>query len=177
MTVLTKTRSVWRLLGQAIKGGEQDYTSGSIDRAIFLLSIPMVIEMSMEAIFAVVDILYISRLHDNAAVATVGLTESMLAIVYSLGMGLSMGATAMVARRVGEKDVPAARVAAMQALYIGVALSLIITIVGIFFSADLLRFMGGSEELIKNNIGYTRWMLVGNITIVLLFLINGIFRG
>src|SRR5688572_9750680 len=106
MTVLKKTRSAWDLLGQAIKGGEQDYTAGSIDRAIFLLAIPMIIEMSGEAIFALVDIFYISLLHDNRAVATVGLTESLLAIVYSLGMGLSMGATAMVARRIGEKDIP-----------------------------------------------------------------------
>jgi putative MATE family efflux protein len=177
MTVLTKTRSAWRLLGQAIRGGEQDYTAGSIDRAIFLLSIPMIIEMSMEAIFALVDILYISRLHDTAAVATVGLTESLLAIVYSLGMGLSMGATAMVARRIGERDVPAARIAGVQALYIGIVLSITITIVGFFFSEDLLRFMGGSEALIENNVGYTQWMLIGNMTIVLLFMINGIFRG
>lgn len=177
MTVYTKTKSALRLLGQAIKGGEQDYTIGSIDRAIFLLSIPMILEMSMEGIFAIVDIYYVSRLHDNDAIATVGLTESMLAIVYSLAMGISMGATAMVARRVGEKDVNAARVAAGQALNIGVVLSVVISLVGVFFSADLLRFMGGSEKLIEQNIGYTHWMLIGNITIVMLFLINGIFRG
>ena len=165
------------LLGQAIKGSEQDYTAGSIDRAIFLLSIPMVLEMSMEGIFAIVDIFYVSRLHDNDAIATVGLTESMLAIVYSLAMGLSMGATAMVARRIGEKDVQAANVAAGQALYIGLGLSVLISLVGIFFSPDLLRFMGGSESLISRNVSYTRWMLIGNITIVMLFLINGIFRG
>src|SRR6188768_1996338 len=100
MSVFTKLRSFARLFKQAILGQEQEYTSGSIDRAIFLLSIPMILEMSLEGVFAVVDMIYISRLHDNDAIATVGLTESMLTLVYSLAMGLSMGATAMVARRV-----------------------------------------------------------------------------
>lgn len=177
MTFFTKAGSFLRLFKQAIVGQEQEYTSGSIDRAIFLLSVPMVLEMSMEGVFAVVDMIYISRLHDNDAIATVGLTESMLTLVYSLAMGLSMGATAMVARRVGEKDIKAAEVAAMQSLFIGLALSVAISIVGIFFSSDLLRIMGGSEQLISNNVGYTHWMLIGNLPIMLLFLINGIFRG
>lgn len=98
-----KTTSIFSLLKQALNGSEQNFTEGSIDRAIFLLSVPMVLEMAMEALFAVVDALFVSRLHDNDAIATVGLTESVLAIVYSLGMGLSMGATALVARRIGEK--------------------------------------------------------------------------
>jgi putative MATE family efflux protein len=177
MSFSKKATSFLRLFKQALVGQEQEYTSGSIDRAIFLLSIPMILEMSMEGIFAVVDMLYISRLHDNDAIATVGLTESMLTIVYSLAMGLSMGATAMVARRVGEKDIKAAEIAATQSIYIGLALSVAISIVGIFFSEDLLRLMGGSESLIANNSGYTRWMLIGNLPIMLLFLINGIFRG
>src|SRR5688572_5277167 len=177
MSFSTKATSFLRLFKQALVGQGQDYTSGSIDRAIFLLSIPMILEMSMEGVFAVVDMMYISRLHDNDAIATVGLTESMLTLVYSLAMGLSMGATAMVARRVGEKDIKAAEIAATQSIYIGLALSLAISIVGIFFSTDLLRLMGGSEALIANNAGYTRWMLIGNLPIMLLFLINGIFRG
>lgn len=177
MSFSTKATKFLRLFKQAILGQEQEYTSGSIDRAIFLLSVPMILEMSMEGVFAVVDMIYISRLHDNDAIATVGLTESMLTLVYSLAMGLSMGATAMVARRVGEKDIKAAEVAAMQSLYIGFGLSILISIVGIFFSADLLRLMGGSEQLVANNVGYTRWMLIGNLPIMLLFLINGIFRG
>ncbi len=177
MTFFTKAGSFLRLFKQAIVGQEQEYTSGSIDRAIFLLSVPMVLEMSMEGVFAVVDMIYISRLHDNDAIATVGLTESMLTLVYSLAMGLSMGATAMVARRVGEKDIKAAEVAAMQSLFIGLALSVAISIVGIFFSSDLLRIMGGSEQLSSNNVGDTHWMLIGNLPIMLLFLINGIFRG
>ncbi|WP_276365878.1 MATE family efflux transporter [Chryseolinea sp. H1M3-3] len=177
MSVSKKLNSFFRLFKQALRGDTQDYTSISIDKAIVLLSIPMILEMAMESLFAVVDVYYVSRLNDNDAVATVGLTESVLTLIYSLAMGLSMGATAMVARRVGEKDIKAAQVAAMQAIYIGVGISLLISIVGIFFSEDILRVMGASESLIQNNSGYTRWMFTGNITIMLLFLINGVFRG
>lgn len=177
MSFSTKLTSFFRLLKQAIRGGEENFTEGSIDRAIFLLSVPMVLEMLMESLFAVVDIFFVSRLGDNDAIATIGLTESVLTIIYSLAMGISMGATAMVARRVGEKDVPAAQVAAAQAIYIGVGLSLIISVVGIFFATDILHLMGASDSLIANNSGYTRLMLCGNITIVMLFIINGIFRG
>lgn len=177
MSFSKKLTSFFRLLKQAVKGGEENFTEGSIDRAIFLLSVPMVLEMLMESLFAVVDIFYVSRLGDNDAIATIGLTESVLTIIYSLAMGISMGATAMVARRVGEKDIPAAQVAAAQAIYIGIGLSLIISVIGIFFSTDILRLMGASESLIANNSGYTRWMLCGNLSIVMLFIINGIFRG
>ncbi len=177
MSFSAKLTSFFRLLKQAIKGGEENFTEGSIDRAIFLLSVPMVLEMLMESLFAVVDIFFVSRLGDNDAIATIGLTESVLTVIYSLAMGISMGATAMVARRVGEKDIPAAQVAAAQSIYIGIGLSLIISVIGIFFSTDILRLMGASESLIANNSGYTRWMLCGNITIVMLFIINGIFRG
>ncbi|RAV97890.1 MATE family efflux transporter [Pseudochryseolinea flava] len=178
MSVSTKIKSFSKLFIQAVKGDEnQVYTTGSIDKAIFLLAVPMILEMSMEALFAVVDAFYVSRLDDNAALTTVGLTESVLTLIYSIGMGLSMGATAMVARRVGEKDVAAARDAAAQVIYIGLAFSFVITIIGLFFAEEILRVMGGSEELIAANVGYTRWMIGGNITIMLLFLINGIFRG
>ena len=165
------------LFRQAIKGDQQDYTSGSIDKAILLLSIPMILEMAMESLFAIVDVYFVSKLNDNNAVATIGLTESILTLIYSLAMGLSMGATAMVARRVGEKNIKAAEEAAAQALIVGIALSILITAVGVFFSTDLLRMMGASEELIEKNSGYTSWMLSGNITIMMLFLINGVFRG
>lgn len=177
MSFSTKLTSFFRLLKQAIQGKEENFTEGSIDRAIFLLSVPMVLEMLMESLFAVVDIFFVSRLGDNDAIATIGLTESVLTIIYSLAMGISMGATAMVARRVGEKDIPAAQVAAAQAIYIGIGLSLLISVVGIFFATDILHLMGASESLIQNNSGYTRLMLIGNITIVMLFIINGIFRG
>lgn len=177
MSVSKKINSFIRLFKQSLLGEQQDYTSGSIDRAILLLSIPMILEMSMESLFAVIDVYYVSQLQDNDAVATIGLTESILALIYSLAMGISMGATAMVARRVGEKDIKAAEVAAAQAIFVGVALSLAISISGVFFSADLLRAMGANEQLIAKNSGYIKWMLSGNITIMMLFLVNGIFRG
>ncbi len=166
-----------RLLIDAVRGKEQHFTTGSIDRAIFLLAIPMILEMAMESLFAIVDVLYISRLHDNDALATVTLTESLLTLVYSLGIGLSMGATAMVARRVGEQQIAAARQASVQALYLGVGISVLISIFGVWFARDLLRLMGAGENVVTHHAGYTVWMLGGNATILLLFLINGIFRG
>jgi putative MATE family efflux protein len=174
---IAKVNSFFRLLKRALKGDEQDYTSLGIDKAIFLLSVPMILEMLMESVFAVVDVYFVSQLNDNDAVATIGLTESVLTLVYSIAMGLSMGATAMVARRVGEKDIKEAEVAAVQSVYIALAFSIIVSVVGIFYSGSILRLMGASEALIENNVGYTRWMFSGNITIMLLFLINAIFRG
>jgi len=172
-----KIKSFFRLFREAVKGGDHDYTQTPIDRAIFLLAIPMILEMAMESVFAVVDVYFVSLLHNNDAVATIGLTESMLTIVYSLAMGVGMGATALVARRVGEKDLQSAKTAAGQAIITGIALSAAITFVGVFFAEDLLRLMGASEQLIESNAGYARVMLSGNITIVMLFAINGIFRG
>jgi putative MATE family efflux protein len=177
MTVFNRIGSFFQLLKEAVKGDQQDYTILSINRAIFLLAVPMILEMSMEALFALVDAFWVSRLHDNDAMATIGLTESLLTIVYSIAIGLSMGATAMVARRVGEKDIPNAEIAAVQALYIGIAISVVISMIGLIFSQDLLRLMGASESLIEHNSGFTKWMLSGNITIMLIFLINAIFRG
>lgn len=177
MKVFTKSASVFRLFKQAIKGEEQNFTEGSINRAIFLLSIPMILEMAMESLLAIVDIFFIGRLNDNDAVTAVGLTESVIAIVYSMAMGLGMAATAMVARRVGEKDRPGAAVAAVNAMYIGFGLSVIISIIGFLFYQDILRLMGASENIVAVGSGYTQWMLVGNFSIVALFLINAIFRG
>ena len=122
-----------------MKGEQQNFTEGSINKAIFMLSIPMILEMAMESLLAVVDIFFISKLNDNDAVTAVGLTESTLAIVYSLAMGLGMAATAMVARRIGEKDQPGAAVAAVNTLYIGLIVSVLISTVGIFFHKDILR--------------------------------------
>ncbi len=177
MKVFTKTVSVLRLFKQAVKGEQQSFTEGSINKAIFMLSIPMILEMAMESLLAVVDIFFISKLNDNDAVTAVGLTESTLAIVYSLAMGLGMAATAMVARRIGEKDEPGAAVAAVNALYIGVILSVLISVTAFFFYKDILRLMGASENIIAVGSGYAKWMLVGNFTIVALFLVNAIFRG
>lgn len=177
MQWLRKVSSFFSLFKQAVLGTEQNFTEGSINRAIFLLSIPMILEMAMESMLAVVDIFFISRLHDNDAVTAVGLTESVIAIVYSLAMGLGMSATAMVARRVGEQDRPGAAIAAVNALYIGAVISVFITITGLFFYQDILRLMGASEHVVAVGSGYTWWMLTGNFTIVALFLVNAIFRG
>jgi putative MATE family efflux protein len=160
----------------AVTGRETEFTTGSIRKAIFMLSIPMMLEMMMESIFAVVDIMYVSRVSVNA-VATIGLTESVITLVYALAIGLSMAATAVVARRVGEKDISGARVAAVQAIILGLAISLIIGAFGLFFSREILTLMGGEPDLIEEGHGYTKWLIGGNITIVLLFLINAIFRG
>lgn len=176
MSFFTKAVSIFRLFKQALKGEEQSYTSGSIDKAIFMLSIPMILEMSMESLFAVVDAFYVSRLGVDA-LATVSLTESVLTLVYSLAIGLSMGATAMVARRVGEGDISAATKAGVQAIYLAIGISIAISIVGLFFSESILGLMGASESVIASGSGYTRWMLTGNITVMLIFLINAIFRG
>jgi len=177
MQTLRKARSILSLLKQAILGTEQNFTEGSINRAIFLLSVPMILEMAMESLLAVVDIFFISKLNNNDAVTAVGLTESVIAIVYSLAMGVGMSATAMVARRVGEQDHPGAAKAAVNALYIGAVISVIISIVGLMFYKEILVLMGATEAVISIGSGYTWWMLVGNSTIVGLFLINAIFRG
>jgi len=177
MKAFTKAVSIFSLFRQAIRGSEQNFTEGSINRAIFLLSVPMILEMAMESFLAVVDILFISRLHDNDAVTAVGLTESILAIVYSMAMGLGMAATAMVARRVGEKDGNGAALAAVNALYIGFVISVSLSITGLLFYRDVLRIMGASPNTITVGSGYMRWMLGGNFSIVALFLVNAIFRG
>jgi len=173
---MSNIRSSFKLLKQALKGETIDATKGSLDKVIFLLAIPMIFEMFMESLFAVVDIFFVSNI-GTSAVAVVGLTESTLTIVYSLGFGLSMGATALVARRIGEKNPHEAAVNAMQAIYVGLAISLLISFVGIFFSRDLLYLMGASDEMVDLGSGYTQWMLTGNFVIMLLFLINGVFRG
>lgn len=177
MQLLRKASSILSLFKQAVLGTEQNFTEGSINRAIFLLSIPMVLEMAMESMLAVVDIFFISRLNDNNAVTAVGLTESVIAIVYSLAMGIGMAATAMVARRVGEQDRHGAARAAVNALYVGGTISVVISIAGLFFYKDILVLMGATEAIIAVGSGYTWWMLVGNSTIVALFLVNAIFRG
>ena len=174
---IKKAVSLFSLFKQAVAGTEQNFTEGSINRAIFLLSIPMILEMAMESLLAVVDIFFISLLGDNDAVTAVGLTESIIAIVYSIAMGLGMAATAMVARRIGEKDGPGAAIAAVNALYMGFVISLAFSIAGFLFYEDILRMMGASENIISVGSGYTQWMLTGNITIVSLFVINAIFRG
>ena len=160
----------------AVTGKETEFTTGSIRKAIFMLSIPMILEMMMESIFAIVDIAYVSRVSVNA-VATIGLTESVITLVYAIAIGLSMAATAVVARRVGEKDLKGAREAAMQAILLGIAVAVSIGVIGFLYSKEILALMGGQPDLIAEGYGYTQLLIGGNITIVLLFLINAIFRG
>ena len=160
----------------AITGKETEFTTGSIRKAVFMLSIPMILEMMMESIFAIVDIAYVSRVSVNA-VATIGLTESVITLVYAIAIGLSMAATAVVARRVGEKDLKGARQAAMQAILLGITVAVSIGVVGFLYSKEILALMGGEPDLISEGYGYTKLLIGGNITIVLLFLINAIFRG
>ena len=171
--------SIRRKLGlvrDALWGGTQDYTTLTIRRALLLLAVPMILEMVLEAVFAVVDIYFVSQLGTDQ-VAAVGLTESVMMLVYSMAIGIAMAASAMVARRVGEKDMKRAALAAAQVLYIGLGLSVIISIIGILFSPDILGLMGASESVIKIGTPYMQWLLGGNIVIMFLFLINAIFRG
>ncbi|MDR3694935.1 MATE family efflux transporter [Mucilaginibacter sp.] len=176
LSTSAKLKRFFKLFGEAIAGSEQDYTTGSIRRAVLLLAIPMILEMSLESIFAVVDIFFVGKLGD-AAVATVGLTESVLSIVYSIAMGLSMAATALVARRVGEKKYQEAAHAGMQVIVFALVLSLIMSVGGVAFARNILHLMGANAKMIAENIRYTQIMYGGNLVIMLLFLINGIFRG
>lgn len=160
----------------ALQGKELDFTQGSINRGIFLLAVPMVLEMAMESLFAITDAYFVSSLGKHA-IATVGLTELVLTLVYTVAMGLSMAATALVSRRTGEKNHDAAAYTAVQTLYIGVTVSILITIPGLLYPRELLALMGADPEAIEMGEGYMRIMMGFNIVILLLFLINGIFRG
>jgi putative MATE family efflux protein len=167
---------LWSSVREALRGSHQDYTKGNINRAILLLAIPMVLEMVLESLFAVVDVLWVGRLGANA-VATVGLTESLLALVFSIGIGLAMSTTAMVARRIGEKDPQDAAVAGAQAIFLGLLISLAIGIPSFIYAPQLLRLMGAPPEVIATGTGYARIALGGCGAIVMLFLNNAIFRG
>ena len=160
----------------ALSGKEDDFTSGSIRRAIFLLSVPMVLEMGMESVFAIVDIFFVNKV-GTKAVATVGLTESVLMIVYSIAIGLSMATTAIVARRIGEKKPKKAADAAFQGIFLGITLSVLIGVFGFIHADDILALMGADEDLIEEGVGYTQVMYAGNISILLLFLYNAVLRG
>lgn len=167
---------VWRTIGEAIKGTHQDFTQGSIGRAVFLLAIPMVLEMFMESLFALVDTLWVSRLGANA-IATVGLTESMLALVFSVALGVSFSTTAMVARRTGEKDPEGAATAAMQSIFLGIGVALAMGIPAMLFAKQLLGLMGADRMLILGGHRYTEIVFGGTTVVMLLFLNNAIFRG
>jgi putative MATE family efflux protein len=172
----TPPDSLWAGLRDAIRGTSADYTRIPLRRAVFLLAVPMVLELVLESTFAVVDIFFVAKLGPSA-VATVGLTESYLFLLYSIAMGLAMGITALVARRVGEGASEEASITAAQALWIAVLASVPFAIAGIVWARELLALMGADAWTLRHGVGYMQWMLGGNVVILLLFVINAIFRG
>ena len=168
--------SFWTAVADSLKGKKHDYTTGSLGRAILLLSVPMVLVMAMESLFGLVDVFFVAHLGSNAT-ATVGITESIFTLVFAAALGLGMATTAIVARRVGEKNTEAAAIAAVQSIVLGVGISIIVGILGVLNAPHLLRFMGANAEIIRTGSVYTRIMLGGSGTVFLLFLINAIFRG
>ena len=168
--------SVYHFIKLSIKGSNEDFTTGSIKRAVFMLAIPMILEMCMESVFAVVDIFFVGKLGTDAA-ATVGLTESFLTLIYSVAIGLSMAATAMVARRVGEKNTEEASRSGMQAILLALIFTIIISITGVVYAGEILSLIGAPQTVLAIGIPYARIMFGGSIVIIMLFLINGIFRG
>ena len=171
--------NIFSFIKRALKGdAHMDYTTGSIRTAVFMLAIPMIIEMSMESVFALVDLFFVGHLHNSQhTLQTVSLTESVLSIIYAVAIGISMAATAVVARRIGEKNPDAAATAGVQAIWLSLAITAIISIAGFIYAADILRLMGAEGETISVGVTYTRIMMGGSLVIMLLFLINGIFRG
>lgn len=167
---------IWSSIREALRGSHQDFTSGSLNRAILLLAIPMILEMVLESLFAVVDVFWVGRLGADA-VATVGLTESLLSLIFAIGLGLSLSTTAMVARRIGEKDPAAAAVAGVQAIILGLTISLLVGVPCLFYAPNLLRLMGASPQIISVGSGYARIALGGGGVIMMLFLNNAVFRG
>ncbi len=175
-TGLSSIKQFFSYLMMALRGSEKEFTSGSINKAIFLLSVPMIAEMIMESIFAIVDVFFVARVSVNA-VATVGLTESVLFIIYSVAVGLSMALTAIVSRRIGEKDPERAASAAFQGIVVTATMAIVLGIAGFLGAEHILRLMGGEPDLIAEGAGYTRIIFAGNVSVMLLFVINAIFRG
>lgn len=172
----TLDNSFWSILREAFTGSQRDFTQGSIGLAIFLLAVPMILEMSMESVFAIVDIFFVAKLGADA-VAIVVLTESMMALVYAVAIGLSVGATATVARRYGEKDLTGASNAAVHSIYLGIVFSVLIGVVGVVFAKEILVLLGASEKVVAEGTPFMQIMLGSNAVIVFLFLLNAIFRG
>lgn len=172
----TRLGSLWKELGLAIRGTDVDYTSIPLRRAILFLALPMVLEMAMESVFVVVDVFFVAKLGADA-VAAVGLTDSVVTLVYAIAVGLTMAITAMVARRIGEKDPERASHTAIQAIYIGIIISIPISLLGISQAKNILHMMGASDSVVKIGSGYTAILIGGSSTIMLLFVINAVFRG
>jgi putative MATE family efflux protein len=164
------------IVKQSLNGEQEDYTQGSIRKAVFLLAIPMILELGLESVFAVVDMFFVSKLGQNA-IATVGLTESVVMIVYSIAIGLSTAATAIVARRIGEKNPEAAAHSGAQSLIVALVATLILSIIGVVYAGEILTLMGASSEVVAEGTIFTQIMLGSSAVIMLLFLINGIYRG
>ncbi len=171
-----KKDTFFSVLREALGGTERDFTKGSIPLALTILAIPMILEMSMEALFAIVDTFFVAKL-GAAAVAVVGLTESVLALVYAVAMGLSIGATATVSRRFGEKDFDGAARAATHVVYLGVFVSLVMGVIGVVFAGDIYRLLGAEEDVLAIGLPFMQIMFGTSAVIVFLFLLNGIFRG
>ncbi len=178
MLPVTESRepSLWQAIRESLAGSHRDYTTGNLDRAILLLAIPMVLEMAMESLFGIVNVFWVSSLGPDA-IAAVGVTEGILSLVFAVAIGLSMGITAMVARRVGEHDHHGAQLAAGQGLMLGFALASVISVLGIVFGEQILATMAESESVVEKGHRYTRWILGSSPAVMLLFLINAIFRG
>jgi putative MATE family efflux protein len=173
-----KSKGYLSLVVNAIKGVEMDYTQGSLRKAIFMLAIPMILEMSMESVFALVDLFFVGHLPDaEHTLQSVSLTESVLSIIYSIAFGISMAATAIVARRIGEKNADEAAHSAVQSLWVASAVAVVLGIAGVVFADDILRAMGADEKTVEMGTSFARIDMGGSIIIMLLFLINGIFRG
>lgn len=168
--------SFWPVLKEAVRGSSRDFTAGPIGLAIFLLAVPMILEMSMESLFAVVDIFFVAKLGADS-VAIVGLTESVMALIYAVAFGLAIGATATVARRTGEKDEAGAARSAAHVLYLGAIVSVLISAAGIIFAPQILSALGAKEHVIVEGARFMRIMLGGNAVVVFIFLLNAIFRG
>jgi putative MATE family efflux protein len=168
--------SAWGLLKKAVRGTTEDYTEGSVNRAVFLLAVPMLLEMVMESVFGILDVFFVGRLGPDA-VAAVGLTESLLTVVFAVAIGLCMSTTALVARRIGEKQKEEAARAAVQAVAVGIVASVPFALVGILWPRRLLTLMGAPASVVETGWGYAAWMLGGNVSIMLLFLVNAVFRG
>lgn len=169
-------RSLWRELIDAVRGSNADYTKIPLRRAVLLLAVPMVLELVLESTFAVVDIWFVAKLGPSA-VATVGLTETFLFLLYAVGIGLAMAVTAIVARRVGEGDRAAAAVSAAQAIWVAVLVSVPLAVIGIVWARELLQLMGADAWTLEHGVPYMQWMLGGNVVILLLFVNNAVFRG
>jgi putative MATE family efflux protein len=175
-TYTNKLFHFWSLLKQSFKGGEHDYTQGSIREAIVLLAVPMILELVLESVFAVVDMFFVGKL-GSAAIQTVGLTESVVTIVWTVAIGLSTAATAVVARRIGEKNREAASHAGAQVILLSVISALVLSIAGVIFAPDILKLMAADKEVVESGTRFARIMLGGSTVIVLIFVIIGIFRG